>query len=269
MAEVDIAPNFGAELKDGFKPVNAWVANGITWLDEIQAFYRERSAIEKEYAQKLSALAKKYFEKKAKRSSSLSVGDNPTVTPGSLESASNTTWAAQLSTLESRAAEHDRLSNQLVSSLAEPLRVMSSRYEDLRKQHAEYASKLEKERDGGYADLKKTKEKYDSACQGVESKRKKTESGFDKSKAQSAYNQQLADMRNVKVGNDKTLSVSSSVDDIQNTYLIAINVTNKQKERYFHEYVPDLLDVRLSILFSSQSCCCILIMLYIVHASAL
>lgn len=29
----------------------------------------------------------------------------------------------------------------------------------------------------------------------------------------------------------------------QNTYLIAINVTNKQKERYYHEYVPDLLDV--------------------------
>lgn len=31
----------------------------------------------------------------------------------------------------------------------------------------------------------------------------------------------------------------------QNTYLIAINVTNKQKERYYHEYVPELLDVRL------------------------
>jgi hypothetical protein len=31
---------------------------------------------------------------------------------------------------------------------------------------------------------------------------------------------------------------------MQNTYLIAINVTNKQKERYYHEYVPELLDVR-------------------------
>lgn len=29
----------------------------------------------------------------------------------------------------------------------------------------------------------------------------------------------------------------------KNTYLIAINVTNKQKERYYHEYIPDLLDV--------------------------
>lgn len=55
------------------------------WLDEIQQFYRERSAVEKEYAGKLGALAKKYFEKKARKSSSLSVGDTPTVTPGSLE----------------------------------------------------------------------------------------------------------------------------------------------------------------------------------------
>lgn len=227
MAEIDIAPNFGAELKDGFKPVNAWVANGIQWLDEIQQFYRERSVIEKEYAQKLNALAKKYFEKKAKRSSSLSVGDTPTVTPGSLESASMTTWTVQLTTLESRAAEHEKYGNQLINSLAEPLRNLAARYEDLRKQHAEYATKLEKERDGGYSDLKKTKSKYDSACQEVESRRKKTESSFDygKTKAQTAYQQQQGEMRNVK-----------------NTYLIAINVTNKQKERYYHEYVPELLD---------------------------
>jgi hypothetical protein len=30
---------------------------------------------------------------------------------------------------------------------------------------------------------------------------------------------------------------------VQNTYIISINVTNKQKEMYYHEYVPELLDV--------------------------
>lgn len=85
MAEVDISPRFGAELKDGFKPVNAWVSIGVTWLDDIQQFYRERAAIEKEYSTKLYSLAKKNFEKKAKRSSGLSVGDTPSLTPGSLE----------------------------------------------------------------------------------------------------------------------------------------------------------------------------------------
>lgn len=71
------------------------------------------------------------------------------------------------------------------------------------------------------------KGKYDASCQEVENKRKKTESAFDygKSKAQNAYMQQQYDMHNVK-----------------NSYLIAINVTNKQKEKYYHEYIPDLLD---------------------------
>lgn len=203
-AEISVA--FGAELKDGFKQANAWVTGGIQWLDEIQQFYRERSAIEREYSQKLATLAKKYFEKKARKSSSLSVGENPTVTPGSLESASMTTWTVQLTTLESRAAEHEQFSNQIITSVAEPLKNLTTRYEDLRKQHAEYAAKLEKERDGTYADLRKTKAKYDGVCQEVEHKRKKIESSFDhgKTKAHSAYQQQLSDMRNTKVMQTRT-----------------------------------------------------------------
>ncbi|KAL9122632.1 MAG: hypothetical protein Q9187_000823 [Circinaria calcarea] len=241
MAEIDNSPTFGAELKvpDGFKPVNAWVSNGISWLDEIQQFYRERSAIEKDYAAKLSALAKKYHEKKAKRTGSLSVGDTPTLTPGSLESASLTTWTTQLSTLEKRAAEHDRYAAELLGQISEPLKNIALRYEDLRKSHADFATKLESERDASYGELislihitqlltvevalKRTKGKYDGVCQEVESRRKKIESSFDssKQKAQNAYQQQIMDMHNVKV-----------VDALK----------NKQKEKYYQEYVPDLLD---------------------------
>lgn len=221
MAEVDIAPRFGAELKDGFKPVNAWVSYGVTWFEDIQQFYRERAAIEKEYSTKLFGLAKKNFEKKSKRSSILSVGETPTMTPGSLEwcilycaphgyskswpiwySASLTSWTTQLTTLEARAAEHDRFSSELQSQIADPLKSLAARYEELRKSHVEYAAKLEKERDASYSDLKKTKGRYDGACQEVENRRKKTESSFDhgKQKAQSAYQQQLMEMHNVKVG---------------------------------------------------------------------
>ncbi|KAI9742299.1 MAG: hypothetical protein M1818_004199 [Claussenomyces sp. TS43310] len=213
--------------EDAFKPVNVWVGNGIAWLDDIQQFYRERSAIEKEYSAKLTALAKKYHEKKAKKSSVLSVGETPAMTPGSLESASLTTWTTQLTTLESTASEHDRLGNDFVNHLAGPLSNLSTRFEDIRKRHAEYAERLEKERDSSYSDLRKTKGKYDAVCQEVENRRKKAEGSYDysKAKAQNAYQQQIFDMNNVK-----------------NTYLINIHVTNKQKEKYYHEYVPDLLD---------------------------
>lgn len=140
-------------------------------------------------------------------------------------SASLTTWSTQLTTLESRASEHDRYANSLISQVAEPLKFYNTRFEELRKRHADYAEKLEASRDACYADLRKVKTKYDATCQDLESKRKKTESHHDKSKAQSAYQQQLFDMNNAK-----------------NTYLIAINVTNKQKEKYYHEYVPEVMD---------------------------
>jgi hypothetical protein len=54
-------------------------------LEDVQAFYRERATIEKEYATKINALSKRYYDKKAKKSASLSVGDTPQTTPGSLE----------------------------------------------------------------------------------------------------------------------------------------------------------------------------------------
>jgi hypothetical protein len=196
MAQVDGAPNFGAELQDGFKPVNSWVLNGIAWLDDVQGFYRERAAIEKEYAAKLSGLAKRYFEKKAKKASILSVGETPSITPGSLESASMATWTTQLNTMEKRAEEHDKFGNLLVAKVAEPLRAVAARYEELRKAHVDFGTKLEKERDSSYADLRKMKGKYDSVCQEVENKRKRNDGA---PKAQSAFQMQVTEMGNVKV----------------------------------------------------------------------
>jgi len=112
--------------------------------------------------------------------------------------------------LESRAAEHDRFSSELVSHVADPLKQLTSRYEEIRKSHAEYAARLEKERDGSYGDLKKAKGRYDAVCQEVENRRKRIESSFDygKQKAQNAYQQQIMDMHNVKVG-----GLTSLVDD--------------------------------------------------------
>jgi len=112
-----------------------------------------------------------------------------------------TTWGVQLNTLEQRAAEHDKFSKDLANQLAEPVARLQQRCEELRKQHSDYAAKLEKERDGQYSDLKKDKAKYDSVCDDVEKRRKKIDSSFDmgKSKAQNAYQQYQQDMYNSKV----------------------------------------------------------------------
>ena len=126
-----------------------------------------------------------------------------------LRSASLTTWTKQLSTLESRAADHDRYASELILQIADPLKNVAARFEELRKSHADYASKLERERDSAYIDLKKTKGRYDGACQEVENRRKKTESSFEhgKGKAQIAYQQQTSEMHNVKVRSSGVLTV--------------------------------------------------------------
>lgn len=122
------------------------------------------------------------------------------MTPGSLESASLTTWSTQLTSVESHAVERERFANDLVIQIAEPLKQVATQYEELRKCHVDFHGKLEKERDSTYSDLKKVKGKYDGACQEVESRRKKMESSFDsgKAKAQAAYQQQVLEMNNVK-----------------------------------------------------------------------
>ena len=82
-------------------------------------------------------------------------------------------------------------------------------------------------------------------CQDVEARRKKVDSALESSKpkAQNAFQQQMLDMNNAKVS---TVSprCRALADMTENTYLIGISITNGQKEKYYHEYVPELLDVR-------------------------
>lgn len=123
------------------------------------------------------------------------------MTPGSLESASVTTWGTQLTIVESLAAEREKFAVELIAQVSDPLKAVALQYEDLRKCHTDFYAKLDKERELAFSDLKKTKGKYDGACQEVESRRKKMESSYDhsKTKAQVAYQQQIYDMNNVKV----------------------------------------------------------------------
>jgi chromosome segregation ATPase len=120
-----------------------------------------------------------------------------------------TTWGVQLTTLEQRAAEHEKYARDLTTQLADPVSRLQQRCEELRKQHSDYAAKLEKEKESQYGDLKKEKGKYDDVCEIVEKRRKKIESSYDssKSKAQNAYQQQQQDMYNAKVCRPNVLAL--------------------------------------------------------------
>lgn len=175
----------------------------------------------------MTALSSKYFEKKSKLSSSLSVGDTPQVTPGSLENASLVTWTEILNQTEQLGKERQRIANEFGIQIADQVHGLGVRYEDLRKRYGSYNEKLLEDRDGYYSELKKSKQSYDSTCQTMENQRLKASKSFDRSKEKA--NRKMED-KEIEMNNSK------------NIYLIKINVANRLKEKYYHEDVPELLD---------------------------
>ncbi|EMR11606.1 hypothetical protein PNEG_00047 [Pneumocystis murina B123] len=221
--------SFGEELKES-RSLNMKICivnNGIKWLDDLQSFYRERSIIEKEYSLKLASLSRKYHEKKGKRSTSLSVGDNPKMTPGSLESASVTTWENILNHTENLAKERQIFSEELQTQVVDKLKALAIKSDDLRKKHVVFSERLLEERERIYMELKKMKLKYDEHCHLVENSRQKHEKSSEenKTKAKKIYNQNILNMNNAK-----------------NNYIIAIHVANAHKNKYFFSDIPDILD---------------------------
>jgi hypothetical protein len=83
-----------------------------------------------------SALSNKYLEKKARKSAALSVGDTPQITPGSLESASLTTWTTILDDTENLSKERNMLADSYNAQIADPLRNLSVQCDALRKKVA-------------------------------------------------------------------------------------------------------------------------------------
>lgn len=213
--------SIGNEIKDGFKRTDKWIKVNIQWLEELQGFYTQRAQIEREYAEKLNALTTEAFKSKAKASSVVSVGENPLVTPGSLESASMVAWNEVLTQSENIAKERRQLAKQFDNVVASSFSRMQNRYEAIRQRWKSADEELKRVRDEHYDDVSKAKKVYDDACQAMESQRSKAERGR---------------------GQDKLAKRERDMKIAKNDYLIKINVANRLKDKYYYQDVPELLD---------------------------
>lgn len=216
--------SFGNDLKDSFKPVEKWVNNGINWLGDIDEFYQERANIEKEYSNKLRDLCKRHFDKKAKMSSHLSVGDEPQITPGSLESASLVLWNDVLTQTESIADERASLSREFSTKIGSNLQTLKGKTNTLSKHIKAVHEYLDEEKKKTEDEVAKAKKHYDSLCSNTESARQKTEKLLSEK-----YQHRLSD-KEVEMNIGK------------NEYLIKINVANRLKDKYYYQDVPEMLD---------------------------
>lgn len=216
--------SIGNELKDSFKPTSKWINNGINWLADIEEFYLERATIEREYAQKLRDLTKRHFEKKAKNSSHLSVGDDPQITPGSLESATVVLWNEVLTQTETIADEKVQFSKEIDSKIITNIGTLRAKSTRIAKQIEAINEYLTSEKNGVEDEVNKAKKNYDALCHVTESARQKHEKVGGEKYAKRLQEKEV----DMNIG--------------KNDYLIKINIANRLKDKYYYQDVPEILD---------------------------
>lgn len=216
--------SIGNELKDAFKPTSNWVGNGVSWLGDAEEFYRERAALEKEYSTKLKDLTKRHFDKKAKALAPVSVGDNPQITPGSLESALMVVWNDLLNQTEQIAQEHLHLSGEFSTKIADNLLSLKTKTGNILRQVEAINQYLVDEKQKSEDNVAKAKKAYDNLCQQAEHARSKTER-LALDRAQNKYHDKEVDMN---IG--------------KNDYIIKLAVSNRLKDKYYYQDVPEILD---------------------------
>ncbi|OCH90899.1 hypothetical protein OBBRIDRAFT_792810 [Obba rivulosa] len=220
---------YGQDLPDQVDRIAELSDAQLELLADVRDLYRERAAIEREYANKLQLLGKKVVEKKSKKIGSLIVGNEPTKPWGDdvlRQSTVDHAYSQLLSALLNEAQAHVNLSDAFMTQVVEALKATERRHEDAKKKQIQYFQKLLSERERVYSERLKTKQKYDDECNEVEGYRQKQERSTDDRHADRAarqYEQQQVDMLNGK-----------------NVYLIATAVANKVKEKFYKEDLPAL-----------------------------
>ena len=216
--------SIGSELKDSFKGTAKWAAHGISWLSDLDEFYKERAAIEREYSARLLDLCKRHFDKKSKQSSLLSVGDEPKITPGSLESASVVLWNEVLTQTEAIAKERSLLAENFQAKLCSNFEKLQVKLDEVLRDITAINEYLVADKKKTEDDVAKAKKAYDHLCQCTENAREKTEKSLSEK-----YQQKLE---------EKTIDMNIG----KNPYLISISIPNSLKDKYFLLDVPEVVD---------------------------
>lgn len=217
--------SIGNEIKDGFKETHGWVQHNLKWLKDIEQFYRERSKLEREYSERLSKLCGEYMNKKSAVSVTLSVGEKPAITPGSLEAASVVAWNEVLAQTENVSKDHMQLSRELDNEIGGQLAGLYSKLDMTLGKIQGFNNEMVEKKDGIFNEMERAKKSYDDACATMENARNKhTKNPSDKNKRKVA---------------EKEIAMNNA----KNEYLIKINQANRTKDKYYFQDIPESMDL--------------------------
>ena len=217
--------SIGNELKDSYDLTYKWVLLNLKWLKEVEAFYQQRAKIELEYSEKLKNLAADFSQRTSKSKVALSVGETPTITPGSVEGAVVVTWNQILQQADSVAKDHEVLAKQYQKKIGGQLNDVYARLDFTLTQISGFNTEMDEKKKLAFTELDKAKKRYDDACASMEQTRRKT------TKSDSE--------RNRKKMAQKQLAMNISKND----YLIRIGQANRTKDKYYFQDVPEVVDL--------------------------
>ncbi|KAL0961378.1 hypothetical protein HGRIS_006332 [Hohenbuehelia grisea] len=223
--------SYGKALPDQVDRIASLFDAHLLLVSDVREIYRDRVALEREYAAKLQALARRAADKKIKMEASFVVGEDPTKTWNEStlkQSTLNVAYNELMSSIVSTAQDHISVADGLSTQVVDVLKLVEKKNDELKKKELQFFQKLLSDRDRVYTERVKTKQKYDDECSEVESIRQKQGRATDDRHADRAAKQaeqQRNDMMNSK-----------------NLYLIATAVANKTKAKFYDEDLPGLED---------------------------
>ncbi|CAE6488542.1 unnamed protein product [Rhizoctonia solani] len=225
--------SYGRELPDQVPPLNATLTHQITLIIDTRELIKERVALEREYAAKLSVIAKKAEEKRARHMTHAVLGEECSKAWTDADVRSSTldkAFTALINSYENTASDHDSFASALSADVADALKLLERSKDESRKKQMAFFAKLVAERDRIYGERLKAKQKYDEECDGVETFRQKQDRAADDRHADRAAKQ--LEQQKVEMQNRKKNSA----------YLIQIAVANGAKDRFYDDELPLLED---------------------------
>ncbi|KAK0221763.1 hypothetical protein IW262DRAFT_1375858 [Armillaria fumosa] len=226
-----IGQRYGTTLPDQVERIATLFDSHLEVISDVRDLYRDRVALEREYATKLQALTKKAIDKKSKMESSFVVGDDPTKAWDERtlkQSTLNTAYAGIIQSMTNTAEDHVNVAEVLTSQVVDVLKALGRKNEETKKKEMQFFQKLVSDRDRTYAERLKNKAKYDEECGEVDIHRQKQGRAHDDRHAERIArqaDQQRNDMLNCK-----------------NSYIISIEVSNKIKAKFYNDDLPGLED---------------------------
>ncbi|GLB45480.1 putative fes/CIP4, and EFC/F-BAR homology domain containing protein [Lyophyllum shimeji] len=223
--------SYGQKLPDQVERIAALFDAHLETISDVRELFRDRAALEREYAAKLQLLTKKALEKKTRLEASLVLGEHPTKAwdaSSLMQNSLNAAYTELIDSLVTTAQDHVSIADNLTSQVVDVLKGVEKKNEEAKKKEMQFFQKLLSDRDRVYADRLKSKQKYDEDCNEVESYRQKQSRAHDDKHADRAAKQaeqQRSDMLNSK-----------------NVYLISIAVANNAKAQFYNASLPELED---------------------------